>query len=323
MKFTDLKKKLAEGFTANIFLLEGEDGYFREKGIEYLKNKFVLEPQMNFTVIDGGEVLLNVDKFLTTVDMYPFMSEKRMVVVKEFYPKADFFKTHLKTCFDNPVNESIIVIVNSQVSETLKNHPNVTLIDCQKADKSILIKFVTATAIRQGINISPIVAEKICDFCLCDMTKIENETIKLINYAQDKKVITDIDVEKLCFKDVEYQIYELANFVAQKKRDNALQMIKELLSKGETPTRLLSSLYTHFRRLLFVAISTETNKELAVSLGVKEFAIAKQKEQAKCFKKKSLKLAVDTIADYDYKTKSGKTDAEDALNNVVFKLMAL
>lgn len=323
MKFTDLKKKLAEGFTANIFLLEGEDGYFREKGVEYLKNKFISEPQMNYTVLDGVEVISNVEKFLTTVDMYPFMSEKRMVVIKEFYPKADFFKAHLKSRFDNPISESVIVIVNSEKSDVIKNQPNVTLIDCQKADKPILVKFITATCLRQNVNVSPMVAEKICDFCLLDMTKIENETLKLINYASDKKVITDTDVENLCFKDVEYQIYELATFVAQKKRDKALSMIKELLSKGETPTRLLGSLYTHFRRLLFVSVSTATNKELAEKLGVKEFAVAKQKEQAKCFRKKSLKLAVDTIADYDYKTKSGKTDAEDALNSVVFKLMAL
>ena len=323
MKFTELKKSLNGGYTAQIFCLEGEDAYFRERGLELLKTEFVTEPQMNYSETEGVNAVSDIDGFLTAVNMYPFLSDKRMVVVKEFYPKADFVKENLKALFENPPLETVLVIVNTQKHDAFKGYEKITFVDCDKAEISVLIKYVTATAYRAGVDINSLVAEKICEFCLLDMTKIANETAKLINYAYDKKIVTVNDVENLCYKDSEYRLYEMTDFIAKKQRDKALTVVKELLSKGETPQRLLISIYNYFKRLLSVALSTDTNAELAKVLGIKEFAVKKAKEQASAFKKKALKQAVDIIANYDYMSKTGKITFDDALDTSILKIMSL
>ena len=60
-----------------------------------------------------------------------------------------------------------------------------------------------------------------------------------------------------------------------------------------------------------IAISDKSDKELADLFGVKEYAVKKTREQAKMFKKKSLKFAVDFLSDSDYKVKSGVADADE------------
>ena len=46
-------------------------------------------------------------------------------------------------------------------------------------------------------------------------------------------------------------------------------------------------------------------------MNFKEYAVKKTREQAKMFRKKSLKVAVDFLSDSDYKVKSGVTDADE------------
>lgn len=56
-------------------------------------------------------------------------------------------------------------------------------------------------------------------------------------------------------------------------------------------------------------------------LGIKEYAVKKTREQAKTFKKKSLKKAVDFLCECDYGSKSGKTSFEDALTVALFEIL--
>ena len=63
------------------------------------------------------------------------------------------------------------------------------------------------------------------------------------------------------------------------------------------------------------------DKELASMLGAMEFVVTKIKKQIKFFKLKSLKKAVDTLADLDYKQKSGELVIDSALMLGVFKIM--
>ena len=47
MKYTQLKNDIAQG-ARSIYLLEGDDAYFRMKGEEMLKSAFVQMPELNF-----------------------------------------------------------------------------------------------------------------------------------------------------------------------------------------------------------------------------------------------------------------------------------
>ena len=84
---------------------------------------------------------------------------------------------------------------------------------------------------------------------------------------------------------------------------------------------VLSYIYNYFRRLLHVAISDMPNAEIADAFGVKEYAVAKMKQQALMFKKKALKNAVDMLCMADYNIKSGLADGENYSYLTIFKIM--
>ena len=54
MKFTQLKDDIKEG-ARSIYLIEGDDAYFRQKAEEQLKAAFLQMPELNFTTFDGAQ----------------------------------------------------------------------------------------------------------------------------------------------------------------------------------------------------------------------------------------------------------------------------
>lgn len=318
MKYSEFRNQLNDGKEFSVYLFEGEEVYFHEKGLALLRDKFLSNPELNYVSFDGN---YNAEDIASSVMGFPFMSKKRITVVKEFYPDSKSLKGGLKDYFENPLEDSILVILNKEECDALKKFSCVCHVECEKADTYTLTKWIKAEFMNRNIEIESEVSKTLSEYCLSDMVRIENEIEKLSAYAQDKGKIVDLDVESMVYRDSEYKIYEMTDHIGKKQFDKALVVLKEMMDKGEPAQKLLISIQNYFRRLLLVLISDLDVGALSKSLGIKEFAVSKAKAQAKMFKPRALKRAYDALMDADYKIKSGYKDAYDALYINVFKIM--
>lgn len=318
MKYSEFKSGLENGQEFAVYLLEGEDVFFRERALTLIKSKFLQNPELNLVSFNGD---VNVSDLVASLEGYPFMSKKRVTVVKEFYPKQEFFKGGLKGYLEAPLETGILVVVNEKPSEPLKKFPSVAVVDCGKADIGLIVRWIKAECSRFNVKVSGETASVIAEYCSLDMTRIEGETKKLVAFVGDGGEITASDVDLMVARDTEYKIYEMTDCIGKRKFEKALSILFDMLGKGEPPARIITSLYNYFRRLLHVAISNGTNAEVASLLGIKEFAVKKAKEQANMFKKRSLKNAVDYLTDVDYKVKSGQINVDEGMWLSLFKII--
>ena len=132
MKYVDFKKFTDENGACPIYLFEGEEVYFRERGEALLKGRFLQEPTLDYSAFEG--VSLKGDKMQALIDAvntFPFVSERRVVKVTEFYPTEKEYESYLKGLFENPPASSILLILNSSKGKagtaSLAKKPNVTL----------------------------------------------------------------------------------------------------------------------------------------------------------------------------------------------------
>ena len=318
LKYTEFKNGLVNGDEHPVYLFEGEDAFFRERGLSLLKNQFVTEPELNVVSLSSDA---DVQELLASLNGYPFLSRKRLTILREFYPKQDFFKNGLKTYLENPSEVSVLAILNEKPCEALKKFDSVLAVDCKKADSSLLLKWIKAECSRYGVVIDGESAQTLAEYCLQDMTRIENETHKLIAYVGDGGTISLETVNAMVVRDTEYKIYEMTDYIAKKKFDKALDVIRDMMSKGETAQRILSSVYNYFRRLLHAGISGKTPQALAEGLGIKEYPAKKLIEQSALFKKRALKCAVDRLTEADFKIKSGRVDVNEQMWLTIFAIM--
>lgn len=321
MKFKDLKKSV-DGGAMPIYLIEGEDAFLRSSAVNIIKNAFITCDEFNYDVFEWEQLKSEPDGFFATVSSYPFMSQKRMVVVNEFYPTASDLKSKmLKRVFTEDLETTVLVIVNAKKHANLEKLERVTAVDCSKLEAPIIVKWIRSEAVKENVVVSSDAAEKLIEYCRYDMTKISTETKKLIAYVGANGEITRDAVECLTSKDTEYQVYELAENVAASRRGKALELLKDMIAKNTDKQRLFSAVYYHFRKLFYCAISACDNRELAATLGTEEWSIRKAKEQCKNFTSKRLKFINDKLGYLDGAFKSGEITLDDALWNSVFNIL--
>ena len=319
MKFVDFKSSLSGGEEYSVYLIEGEDAYFRSSAIDAIKNKFVDAPEINFVNYEGEN--FSYGELETSLFSLPFMSPKRLTAIREFYPKEEGIKGGLKDFLKNPPKDSVLLIINEKPCESIKKYSSVCVVECDKADSVTLSKWIITYLKRSDINISFECARSLAEFCRCDMTRIKNETEKLACFVGNGGYVTEDVISENVYRDAEYKIYEMTDFIAKKNFSSAIAVVNDMLYKGEAPQKIIISVYNYFRRLLFVKISDLSEAELSGALGIKEFAVRKAKEQAGKLSAKSLKNAIDELSDADYKIKIGKVGEFNAMWLNVFKIL--
>ena len=322
MRMEELKASLAKG-VAPVYLIEGEDAYLREVAVKNLQDKCLSSPELNLNTFEGSFIKSNPEEMISALMQYPFMSEKRVVIVRDYNPSATDLKNKaVVEYFSNPVDTSLLIIVNSTPCEPLKKFDCITVVDCGKANMAVIVKYVQGTLKRNNLIITTKNAELLAEYCRLEMTKIAGETEKLIAYCYGNAEVTAEDIEELVIKENDYQIYELTEQVARKNNDKAYAILEDMLSKSNDHQRIFSSLYYHFRKLFFCSVSVKSPSVLGKELGVKsEYALKKLIEQSKRFTPKKLKQTVDMFAKYDADFKSGKISIASTLNLAMGKIM--
>ena len=320
MKFKELKKSLAEK-TDPVYLICGDDAFFLDHSVKLICDACLSEPDLNLSVFEGTEARADLGGVFAALGSFPFMSEKRVVVIKEYYPNAAEIKKFAAYCND-PNPSSVLIVKNSLKSDALAALSNVTTVDCSKGDASLISSWIYAEGRKYGVVFMPEAVAKIAEYCLYDMTRINGEVAKLISYCDEEKVVTEEAVEEVCCKDTEYEVYKAVDFIADKRRDKAYEAIKETLGNTGDSQRLFVSLYNHFRMLLYVSVSKDDDAALAKSPKTRDFVVRKSRAQAKKFTPKRLINIVDALAGYDEAFKQGRTDQLSAVWNGILTVLA-
>ncbi len=327
MKYVDFKKFTEENGAQPIYLFEGEEVYFREKGEAMLKSLFLQEPTLDYIAFDGTS--LKGDKLKALADAlncFPFASQKRVVKVSEFYPMDKEFEFYLQALFEKPPQDGMLIIVNSGKGKTgtaaLAKKPNVTFVDCSRSDEETIKKWIYLTCKRAGVYVDGITCGKLASYCVYDMSRIAQETEKVLGYcvAKGENKLTDEMVDGLVYPDSEYKIYELANALARKNYSTYMKVIKDLSSRGFNETALLSSLVSYFRGLYETSLCRGGDKEVATALGIKEYAAKKNREQASKFTKEELMGFYNAVYGAVSDVKCGVKTPSAALKAVTAKL---
>lgn len=319
MKFKDLKKSFASGMMP-IYLVSGDDAFLIERSTRLIIDACNIDEGLNLSNFEGGELKGNSEKLISALTSYPFMGDKRVVLAKEYYPLTADLKA-LKSYFDDPCETTVFIIANTSKSDAILKMSNVTEVDCSKGDGAVASMWIKSQATKGGVRISQGAIDKIIDYCNADMTKINGEIEKLVAYALSSGEITEADVEALCVKETEYQLYEVVEFISAKKYENAYTCLMEMMSSSGDGQKLFVSLYYHYRRMLYSALSQESDAEVAKYLKVKEFAVKMARRQAKAYSLKRLKQIVDSLSSYDEKFKQGYVEQGSAVWNSVFSVL--
>lgn len=309
-----LKSKIKDGIK-NCYYLSGEDFelYNRAYAI-IMKNANLSLPDFNLTKFDDENY--SMKSVLDACEVMPMGDEWRVVVLKNVEKVSENDKKMLAEYLKSPVASTILIIFDF-FGKFLNIAGLAEPVDCKRFDRKTAISVVVSELGKRNKTISPEAVETLIDYCNGYMSRIMGELDKLACYDLEQPLITKNIIDKLVTKDDEVVVFQLTEALGQKNGDKALKTLESLKKEPG----VLGLITNHFRRLFFISISDLSDKELASLLGVKEFAIAKQRMQTKNFSKMQLKKIYSLLEEVDYSIKSGAMLQEYALQFLVLSIL--
>ena len=325
MKFVQLAKSIQTEGLFPVYLVEGEEAYFRDHAVAEIRAACGLaNPALNDARCEGeqlkGEGLAALRRALETL---PFLDDKRLVRAYEFYPTEREWETYLQSYVKNPSPSTVFVIVNAGKKANaadLKRKAGVAYVDCSRESEETLSRWLFGVARRQGLQMDADACSLMVRFCAQDAARMKSETEKLALILGENGRVTRAAVEAYVAKDTEYKIYELTQ--AASRRNFALfsQILSDMLEKGSDEHAVLAALVSHYRTLAEVAGMSASDGEVAKTLGIKPYAVQKNREAARRLGKARVQALYLALYELSVGARSGLYSKKGALFAAVAKI---
>ena len=308
------------------YLIETEDFAAREKEVE----KLIKKENFNDATISIYDLEENtLDNALEDLDTYSFLSSKKLIIIRNIeIISSEEEKQHLEHLYkyiDNPNPDNLLIIECKKLNNTTKFAK-----ELKKRCKTIEIEFSTKSYIKdsfKGYDIRQDAINLLDEYCLGDVTKIDQEIDKLKNFKYDEKTVTKEDVEELVIKklgDSKDLTFAFSRSLALRDKKDALKKYKELLDYNIEPLSIIGLLASQIRIIYQVKILMKKNlndKEIANMLEEKsDYRIKKTRELVAYYTEEELLDLMKKLSDMDYRIKTTDVDSNDELENFILNI---
>ena len=298
------------------YYISGDDHYLYDKAVSMITSAINLQLEdFNKAVFDDDN--FSYQGFFNACEMMPMGSDKRLVIDKNITKINENDKKNVETYLNNPCKSTVLLILDFY--DKLSFAKNLCeFVDAKRMDRNLSKNIIVADLAKRGKQISGEAVDTLLDYSNGYLTNVMNELDKLVFFDTSESLITNKVVENVAIKNEEFAVFELTEALGKKDADKVMKLI----SRMEKEQGTLSLISNHFRRLFFIAISSDaTNASLASLLGVKEYAISKQRASLGNFSKMQLKKIYSLLEEVEYMVKSGQMLISNALYFLAFSIL--
>lgn len=289
--------------TVDILINDYVDKLIKGNLIEKINiNKYNLEDNLKEIILDA-----------LTVSLF---DEKKLIIINSdnlFSSKKDIDTKILEEYLANPNPNSIVVFIchtqtvdsRRKIYKLIKEKGKIIEfnknIDTYEYTKRI---FEDYHINRDGINLflkrvgsNPLI--------------IKNEVLKLKNFKGEDKLITLDDIKNITSINNNNNVFDLIDFIVNKKKKESIATYHNLLLLGEEPIKIIVLLANQFRLLYQVKEFTKkgySEEDIANTLHLKRYPVHLAIQSSYKYDSKVLLKNLEDLADLDIKIKTGNID---------------
>jgi DNA polymerase III subunit delta len=277
---------------------------------------------LNYIKFDGNK--MSLQELQNACETLPFFSDKKVVLVyralflsdREDRDSKKRFE-EISTYIEDLPKHCVLIMYYVFEDEREKPSGNIkklekkcTIIKADKLKGEKLYKKVKDVFENRGKDIGKVELRFFCDNVDNNMDIIVNEVNKLIGYTEGRE-ITKKDITDMFPQKSDNDIFDLVDFVSQKRPEKAIDVLNELIYRGENPIGILSMIQRQFKLLLNVKLGSEEGKTkeiLAKELRLHPFIAEKLLIQSKKFSLLQLKRCLELCLNTEKTLKSSPFD---------------
>ncbi len=297
---------------SHLYLLYGEEAYLRRQYRDKLRAALVpADDTMNCSVYSGKDI--NASEVVDLAGTMPFFAERRVIIIENsgwLKSGNDQFLALVKAIPDT----TYLILVEEETDKRSKLYKAVTANGyaalCEMQDEATLRKWVMGLLKKENKLITPDALTLLLDKTGTSMENIRREVEKLVCYKYYDEGITVSDVEELCIVQIQNQIFDMVEAVAQKKQKQALKLYYNLLALKEAPMKILALIARQFNMLLQVKEMKSKGyheSDIARQTGLNPYYLKKKYiPQAAQFRQAQLETALKACVEAEEAVKTGR-----------------
>lgn len=339
-----------------ILLMFGEEEFLLESAYDKLIHTMFPDRsnEFDFEVLDGEES--DLERVVDSCISFPFMSDKRVVIVKNFEKMAPgrvLKKSEKNNSFlkyiKSPQPTTVLILKTNlnklngysaaiKGNKTKKKNsilksakfPYDTLleqhewIEYPKMYDSGFTRWIKHRAKEFGKTITNEAAEFLIAKTEQNLRELNNELEKTVIYIYDRKRIELEDVTFVVGASRKFNVFELQKSVGKKDVPNSLKIIEKMLSNESQEMLILTILSRYFIslwKLMELAGRNMNNYELAGQIGVSPFFVNEYLEALGRYRPAEIEKALMVITQTDEMLKSTSLDSMYAIQKMVIQII--
>lgn len=329
-----IDKDIRSNSVKNLLLLYGREDFLIHWAVDMLVRKYVNEAcrDMDFSRLDGTAVTF--EEIRNNCETLPFLSEKRVVQITDFRLMEggktkgfdDEEESMLAGYLKNIPEDCLLIITSAGADKRKKLFKTVSeagaVYEFGELDEKSLKSYIQKRFKEAGKIAKPSVVaglieasgyyDKDTDYTLYNL---ENDIKKAIAYTETAEIGYDA-VSNTVSGNMDTNVFEMIDSLGRNRKDEAYQMLHNLLVSGEQVYKLLALLCSHFEIILSVREMKEEGKSFAEMkniLGIHEFRIKKAASFAEKYTLANLRKILQKTYEIDKNIKTGLLEPSLAL----------
>ena len=327
----DFSRALSQHSLPQVLLFEGEEEHLKQEALSELRRAILPEgmESLNETILEDP----SVDRLIADVETQPFMSDKRLIIVRD-YPaltgRSEADEKLISYLSSVPETSLLLFYCTGKPDGRKKLYNAVKklsgIVTFSPLRGTELTRFVVSSFQEAGKECDDRTAEYLIFTVGSDAGLLRNEIQKLASCSTDRSSILAEDVTVLATPSTECTVFQMIDAVVTGQKSRAFMLLRNQLLSGTDRMSILSMLLRQYRLLQHIKIMQYEKKNsdfIRSALGVPPFAVDQYIRQASGYTGGQVKSAVRICFETEYALKSGRISQDGAVETVVLKLLNL
>jgi DNA polymerase-3 subunit delta len=266
MSLEEFKEKLEKGKPVPAVLLYGDQPFLRDACRAQLIERFVPEAVRAWAVSRFSAGRGETQAALDQARSMPMLSKQQVVFLEEAEAIEDLAEKNREAAVEaieeylkNPAPFTVLVMeaakldMRMQLGKKLAEYSLVVEVGLgENADERNAASVVLAKTLakKPGVEFAKGAAEDLAEFVSGDLMRLKTEVDKLTTFAAERKVVRREDVRALVISEKTTTIWEVADLLATRQPNKALEFIERLLREGEEPVAMIGGMAWMYRKLI-------------------------------------------------------------------------
>jgi DNA polymerase-3 subunit delta len=315
---------------APVYLFIGEENYLIEECIDHIIGD-LLTPDtkaFNLDVVYGSKA--DARQVLAHAASFPMMSERRIVIVKEFEKilGSDTAKEIFSAYIERPLASTCLVLVAENPDFRTKPFTDLKksgmVFSFNPLYDNQVPTWIAVRCKKIGMEADAEACRLIQAYVGNSLRSIQNELEKLSTYLGNRTRVTVEDIADVVGVSRGYTVFDLQNAIGKKDVESALAIIKRMIEIGEQPQMVIVMLTRYFSILCKIQdlINRKASEaEIISATRVSPYYLKDYMEAAKKISSIQIDLAFSVLLEADIQLKSTSPDPYHLMEMLVYSLI--